>query len=101
MYIEFVGKHPERSVWEAYAFIKYDPKKHCYLSYSFFDKNSPSTMTGSWINPRTVRFKIKTETGMSGIDYTVKKDGTIYQENWKLSDQGERHILLKTVYKRK
>jgi hypothetical protein len=99
--IEFVGQHPKRTVWEAYALIKYDSKKHCYLSFSFFDENSPVTMTGSWITPHTVRFLTKTENGSSGIDYTIKKDGTIYQENWMCSDQGKPQILLKTVYRRK
>jgi len=101
MFVEFIGQHPERSVWEAYALIKYDSKKSCYLSYSFFNENNPITMTGSWISSTTVRFKIKTNEGISGIDYTVKEDGTIYQENWLAPAQGERQVLLKTLYRKK
>lgn len=101
MFVEFVGQHPERSVWEAYALIKFDIKEKCYLSYSFFNEKSPVIMTGSWITNNTIRFETKIKTGISGIDYTVNSDGTIYQENWYIPDHGKKEVLLNTDYIRK
>jgi len=100
LFVEFKGEHPLRPVWEAYAMIKYEPQKKCYLSFDFFNKNDPITMTGTWISPQTIRFETAAETGRSGIDYTINQDGTVYQENWLELKGQERKITLKTNYTR-
>ena len=100
LFIEFVGQHPERAFWEAYAMIKFDTAKNHYVSYAFFNANDPSIMIGSWISIDTFREESKDEKGNStdGIDYTFKKDGSIYQENWIIDKNQERKITLKTYY---
>lgn len=95
---DFVGRHPEREYWAAIAMIKFDPSKKCYVSYDFFNADNPIVMTGRWISAATIRFELKNEQGSSGIDYTVKEDGTIYQENWVLPEGKEKKITLKTDY---
>ncbi|UCH98138.1 MAG: DUF1579 family protein [Candidatus Aminicenantes bacterium] len=98
--VEFVGQHPERDFWEAYVMIKFDVSKNLYVSYAFFTANGPTIMTGSWISTHTFRLETKDEKGnsISGIDYTVKTDGTIYQENWVIDKNKEKKITLKTYY---
>lgn len=99
--VEFVGQHPEREYWEAYALIKYDPVKKRYLSYEYFNANEPTIMTGYWISADTIRFEFSDEKGSAGIDYTLIKKGTdytVYQENWVMPSGGERKITLKTDY---
>jgi hypothetical protein len=96
----FTGQHPEREYWAAIAMIKFDPIKKCYISHDFFNEGDPIQMTGFWITPTTIRFEIKDEKGSSGIDYTVKPDGAIYQENWILPKGKGRKITLKTDYTR-
>jgi hypothetical protein len=102
MMVEFVGQHPERAFWEAYAMIKFDTAKNSYISYDFFNAKDPTTMTGTWIGPQTLRFETRDEKGNSegGIDYTIKADGTIYQENWRIDKDNHRQITLKTDYTR-
>ncbi len=97
---QFVGKHPEKDYWEAYAMIKYDAAKQCYVSHDFFNGNDPIIMTGTWITKNTIRFQYKDEKGKWGIDYTAKPDGSIYQENWVEGKKGTRKITLKTDYTR-
>ena len=101
MLCDFVGRHPEREYWAAIAMIKFDADKNRYLSYEFFNAADPTIMTGYWISPSTIRFEIKDENGSAGIDYTVKKDGSIYQENWALPKGKPKRITLKTDYTRK
>jgi len=96
----FEGQHPERKYWEAIAMIKFDVEKKCYISHDFFNEMDPILMTGFWITPRTLRFEMKDDGGSSGIDYTVKSDGTIYQENWILPMRKSKKITLKTIYTR-
>jgi len=97
--VEFVGKHPEREYWEAYVMIKFDATKNAYVAYSFFGVDGPVIQTGSWVSEKTFRLEIRDEKGnSSGIDYNVKDDGTIYQENWLLDKDNQRQIRLKTVY---
>lgn len=98
---DFVGRHPERAYWAAIAMIKFDAAKNRYLSYEFFNADDPTTMTGRWISPTTIRFEAEDDNGSSGIDYTVKKDGSIYQENWVLPKGKAKRITLKTDYTRK
>jgi hypothetical protein len=101
MMIEFVGQHPEREYWEAYAMIKYDPVKKKYISWDFFNANNPETSYGYWLSTDTVRFEGKTKKGTWGIDYTLKKGKTgvtVYQENWAKPKNGKRKITLKTDY---
>ena len=102
MMVEFVGQHPERAFWEAYAMIKFDTATNRYISYDFFNADEPTTMTGAWISPQTLRFETRDETGSSegGIDYTIKADGTIYQENWRIDKDKGKQITLKTDYTR-
>lgn len=96
----FVGQHPERKYWEAIAMIKFDVEKKCYISHDFFNEMDPVQMIGFWVTPRTLRFEMKDTDGSSGIDYTLKSDGTIYQENWILPKGKKRKITLKTDYTR-
>ena len=96
----FVGQHPERVYWEAIAMIRFDPVKNCYISHDFFNDGDPIKMTGSWITPRTIRFELEDEKGLSGIDYTVKADGTIFQENWIIRKDKKKKVTLKTTYTR-
>lgn len=98
MLVEFVGKHPERAFWEAYAMIKFDKSRNCYISYDFFNANDPIIMAGIWISPKTLRFETENGKGKSGIDYTLKKDGTIFQENWFIPKNKKKKITLKTFY---
>ncbi|MCP4221524.1 MAG: DUF1579 domain-containing protein [bacterium] len=100
MFVEFVGHHPKRPYWEAYAMIKYDKAKGRYISHDFFNADDPVLMTGFWLSPQTLRFEIKSGKGKSGIDYTLKEDGTLYQENWSKSGTDEAVIRLKTWYTR-
>jgi hypothetical protein len=101
--VEFVGQHPERDFWEAYVMIKFDVIKGLYVSHAFFSADDPTIMTGSWISDKTFGLEIKDKKGksVSGINYTVKADGTIYQENWKIDDTNQRKITLKTYYTKK
>ena len=101
MFVEFIGKHPKRKVWQAYVMIKYDIGKKCYVSWDFFNKNDPVLMTGEWIKENTLRFKSEHEGILSGIDYFVKEDKTIYQENWVIDKEKNHTITLKTYYKRR
>jgi hypothetical protein len=96
----FKGRHPERTYWEAIAMIRYDPEKKCYISHDYFNERDPLLMTGYWITPETLRFEMKGDHGSSGIDYTVKPDGSIYQENWIHPGGSRRKITLKTDYTR-
>lgn len=101
MMIEFVGNHPEREYWEAYAMIKYDKKKKKYVSFDFFDEGDPVVSVGYWMSKDTVRFEAEDQSW--GIDYTLKKSkaGTVvYQENWVKPKDGKRKITLKTDYTR-
>jgi hypothetical protein len=102
MMVEFVGQHPERDYWEAYAMIKFDTVKNHYISYEFFNADNPTLMIGTWISPQTLRFETRDEKGNSegGIDYTIKENGTIYQENWRINKDNRREITLKTDYTR-
>lgn len=103
LFIEFVGQHPDRDFWEAYVMIKFDTTKNHYKSYAFFTADNPTIMTGNWISTKTFRLEIKDDKGksLSGIDYTVKADDTIYQENWIIEKNGRKKITLKTYYKRR
>lgn len=98
---DFVGQHPEREYWAAVAMIKFDAAKNRYLSYDFFNADDPIIMTGRWISQATIRFEVKGDNQDSGIDYTVKKDGSIYQENWVIPKGKTKRITLKTDYTRK
>lgn len=97
---DFVGRHPEREYWAAIAMIKFDLSKKRYVSYDFFNVDDPIVMTGYWLSAQTIRFEVKNDEGSSGIDYTVKEDGSIYQENWVRKGETKR-ITLKTDYSRK
>ena len=99
--VEFVGKHPEREYWEAYALIRHDSRGKHYVSYDFFNEKDPVQMIGKWISPRTLRFEISDKKSRSGIDYTIQDNGTVYQENW-IEDPGKgKKITLRTYYSRK
>ncbi len=98
MFIEFIGKHPKRKVWGAYGFFRYDQKRKCYISYDIFDENEPAFTTGYWLKDKTLRFEDKNNKKPWGIDYTIKKDGSIYQENWLINKDKKRIITLKTYY---
>ena len=98
VHIKFVGKHPDRPFWEAIAMIKFDRKKNGYVSYAFFNADEPGIMAGRWISKKTFRLESKNEKGAMGIDYTVKQDGSIYQENWIVPKGGKRKITLRTNY---
>ena len=97
---DFVGRHPERKYWAAIAMIKFDVSKNRYISYDFFNADDPVIMTGYWLSAKTIRFEMKNDEGSSGIDYTVKEDGSIYQENW-VRKGTTKNITLKTDYSRK
>jgi hypothetical protein len=97
MFIEFTGNHPNKKNWGAYGFFRYDEEKKCYISYDIFNENEPTYTTGYWLNDKTLRFE---EKGKWGIDYTIKPDGSIYQENWKRDKKSKRIITLKTDYLR-
>lgn len=98
MFIEFVGQHPKRENWGAYAFFRYDKKRKCYISYDIFDEREPLFTTGHWLSKDTIRFEDKESKNKWGIDYTIKPDGAIYQENWVINKDGKRVITLKTYY---
>jgi len=100
--IEFIGRHPQRDYWEAYVMITFEPKKNSYIAYSFFNADEPTIMNGMWISANTFRLGKPNEKGKmnNGIDYTIKKDGTIFQENWTLDKNGQRQIRLHTTYTR-
>lgn len=101
MFVEFIGKHPKRKIWQAYVMIKYDIEKKCYVSWDFFNKNDPVLMTGKWVKNNTLRFESEHDGVLSGIDYTIKKDKTIYQENWVINKEKNHKVTLKTHYKRR
>ena len=96
----FIGQHPEREYWEAIAMIRFDPVKNCYISHDFFNDGDPIVMVGYWISKKTLRFEIKDDKGLSGIDYTVKEDGSIFQENWIVRKGKKKKVTLKTTYAR-
>lgn len=96
--VEYYGKRPDNRLWEAHGMIKYDPGKGHYISIVFFDSEGPYTFNGHWLDEKTIRFEIEMNGTKSGIDYTRKDDGTVYQENWRLSPEGERQVTLKTNY---
>ena len=98
--VRFVGDHPQRSFWEAVAMIRYDPDRKSYVSFSFFNMGDPVRMTGRWISDATIRFSTKDADRSWGIDYTIQKDGTIYQENWAIASGGPKRITLMTRYTR-
>jgi hypothetical protein len=98
--VEFKGNHPERDYWEAYVMIKFDQEKNQYRSYDFFSANDPVIMSGRWISPVTIRFEFLDDRPGWGIDYTIKKDGTITQENWQITDNNQKKITLLTDYRR-
>ncbi len=100
--VEFVGQHPERSFWEAYVMIKFDTAKNLYIAYAFFNADDPVIEVGSWISDKTFRLESRDDKGktVGAIDYTVKEDGTIYQENWVIDKNNQKQITLKTYYTR-
>lgn len=98
--VEFKGNHPERDYWEAHAMIRFDRMKNYYLSYDFFNTSDPILMIGRWISPDTIRFEFQDEEQHWGIDYTVRQDGTIYQENWQIMTDHQKKITLQTEYQK-
>ncbi len=99
LFIEFIGKHPKRKHWGAYSFIRHDKDRKCYLCYDIYDETAPILSTGYWIDKQTIRFEDRNAKIHWGIDYTIRRDGSIYQENWVMRE-GKRSITLKTTYKR-
>ena len=98
--VDFEGLHPKRDFWAAIAMIKFDEKKNRYVSYDYFDADDPTIMIGHWLDQQTIRFEVSDKKGSSGIDYTLKKNDTVYQENWVHPRGGKRRITLKTDYTR-
>jgi hypothetical protein len=97
---EFVGKHPDKPVWEAIVMITYDPAKGHYLGHSYFNSDQPMIMTGSFSKPHVFTLEYQSETVHFGIDYQFKTNGLIYQENWAIDPSGQRKITMKTDYKK-
>jgi len=98
--VRFVGAHPDRSFWEAVAMIRYDGEKDAYVSFDFFAAADPVRMTGRWISDATVRFLTEESGRTWGIDYTIREDGTVYQENWVVPAGGAKKVTLETTYSR-
>ena len=102
MQVEFHGQHPGGAVWEAHVMMQYDYASSLYRAFAFFNGQEPYLYTGSMLDERTFRISHTSENGaQTGIDYRNNGDGTVYQENWLLSDDGQRRVTLKTEYSRK
>ncbi len=100
MLLEFDGKHPKRPFWAAVVMYTYDAAKKRYIAHSFYSADGPIIFEGHWLSPTTISYSRTTEKSTSGIDYTIKPDGTIYQENWSTPTGQKRKITLKTTYTR-
>ncbi|MDJ0839855.1 MAG: DUF1579 family protein [Acidobacteriota bacterium] len=94
----FHGEHPERPFWEAHGMMHFDQNKGSYQSIAFFSADGPHTMTGTLIQPHTVRFESVSNGIRSGIDYT-KTENAVFQENWRIEKDGRRVITLQTTYR--
>jgi hypothetical protein len=97
LHCRFIGNHPDRPYWEAVAMMRFDSESGRYVSVAFFNDQMPVTMYGIAVGENTIRFERTIDDGKTGIDYTDKGNGTVYQENW-IEINGERTITLKTDY---
>lgn len=98
--VVFDGHPPDGSVWQAHAMVKYDADAGEYVSYAFFNGDDPLRYRGYALDDTTLRFEHMGDEGMFGIDYRDNVDGTVYQENWLMSPDGERRVTLRTWYTR-
>jgi len=98
--VVFDGRPSDGRVWEAHAMMKYDADAGEYVSYAFFNGGDPFRYRGYALDDATLRFEHMGDDGAFGIDYRDNGDGTVYQENWLMSPEGERQVTLRTWYTR-
>ena len=97
----FVGRHPERSVWEAYEMITWDAELGAYAAYAFPSPAGPVRYIGRWTADDTVCFTLEKPDANGRTDrisYTGKSDGTIFQLNEITFGDGEWKPTLRTIY---
>ena len=92
MRIEFVGKHPQRDVWEAHGLMRWDPERKVIVSYVVFGPNDVSMMTGQPIEGGGISLTATTDGRAFGIDYHPRGENAVYQENWAIDVNGERQV---------
>jgi hypothetical protein len=96
--VTFIGDHPTGRLWEAHGYIGLNPEGEGFKSYIIFGPGEPAEYSGLMINGSTFRLETNFNGMTSGIDYIPQDDGTVYQENWVMDEQGSRRITLKTWY---
>ncbi|MFQ5551397.1 MAG: DUF1579 family protein [Gemmatimonadales bacterium] len=98
MRVEFVGRHPTRSPWEAHVMMRWVPERGEYVSHVFASPDTPSVFRGRFLDNGVFRVEVPTDDGVAGIDYHPR-DGSVYQENW-IEESGSRRVTLRTTYAR-
>lgn len=96
--VTFIGDHPSGRVWEAHGMIGPNPAGDGYISHIFFGPGEPAVYSGLMLEDNVFRLETTFNGRTSGIDYRPQPDGTVYQENWVLTDDNQRYITLKTWY---
>ena len=97
----FVGRHPERPVWEACELITWDAGLGAYAAYAFPSPEGPVRYIGRWTADDTVCFTLEKPDANGRTDrisYTGKPDGTVFQLNEITFGDGEWKPALRTIY---
>lgn len=99
MQVEFHGDHPDGRLWDAHVMQRWVPGQGQYEAWAFGADGPPERYRGTSEGPGHYRLEGAPQGGSSfGIDYHLRDDGTVYQENWAM-DGGERRITLRTRYR--
>jgi hypothetical protein len=98
MKVEFRGRHPDGVLWDTHVMQRWHEERGEYEAWIFPAEGDPLRYRGTMIEPGVYRIALEPRPGVvTGIDYHRRDDGSIYQENWVLGDEGRR-VTLRTTY---
>lgn len=96
MKVTFQGQPPaDRPYWEAHAMTRYDSETNGYASTAYFNGGPGVEYRGEVLSNGI--FRLSTLDGSAGIDYDPR-ERSVYQENWRIADDGARQVTLRTHY---